>query len=105
MIDSIRYCIKVSRLDFRNTDYNCSNRLVLIPGIIVDVKYKDFIIRDIDVYHTRNGFVVELNIEKLSLDKRKELEYFINRNKEFLEDFNWFMINIINQKCYGGSSF
>jgi len=104
MIKDIKYSIGILKLGFRNSDFiTPSDPLELIPIIKVEVKFDKYILKDIYVYYTRNGFVVSLT-HNLTIDQNKKLEYFISHNKKFLDDFNWFINSIKSCKMFGGSS-
>ena len=90
MIKHIWYFISVTSLDFSNSNF-LSYKVELIPRIIVEVRYGDDTIKDIVVFYTRNGFVVELNSQKISNNRGKELEHYLNRCKKFKNDFDEFM--------------
>lgn len=104
MIKSISYKISVAKLNFHYRSFASNTDLTLVPDIIVDIIYPEFeAVRDVKVYYTRNGFIVRLDTSKLSLKRHHELEQYINRNKEFLDDFEEFMKDIKNCRKVGYS--
>lgn len=103
MIKSIKYSMGISNLDFNNGDF-IGYRVELNPVITIDVEFENSTIRDVSVYYTRYGFVVELNTKKISLVENKELENYLNHNKEFQKEFDEFMFSIKSSKKCGGIS-
>jgi len=100
MIKNIKYSFGISDINFKNSDFIGYN-LELIPQIKIDVEFDDCLLENINIFYTRNGFLVELNSEKISDIRSGELDEYINSNDEFRKDFDYFINSLRDQKVVG----
>jgi len=103
MIKNIMYKIGVENIGFNNSHF-AGNDLILTPEILMTIEFLDgCVIKDVKVFYVKSDrFVVELNTMKISFDRSKELEKFINDNESFKNRFNEFLKYIKKVELLGG---
>lgn len=93
MIRKIKYDFSIKKINFKDGDY-LENVLEFEPRINIDAEFDDCIIKKIEVFYTKGGFMVETISGKLSDIKSSELNRVLNNSNSFMHSFNNFLYKL-----------